>query len=146
MTDRIDSATGLRLVASPSAPVFRVAKSSYGPMNPPVREGSKRRGWNRWDTPGRTVYTSDSTETAYIEAMAWAHEEAANHDRAIRKTAEHFGISAKEAREMVEADWLKAGNMQPGWLPTIWRDGRRMYQLTFRGLGSHGTGLNAKDR
>ncbi|NEN04731.1 hypothetical protein G3T36_02505 [Diaminobutyricibacter tongyongensis] len=32
---------------------------------------------------------------------------------------------------MVEADWLKAGNMQPGWLPTIWRDGRRMYEMTF---------------
>ncbi|WP_426624443.1 hypothetical protein ACPPVW_18120 [Leifsonia sp. McL0607] len=131
MTDRVDSATGLRLVASPSAPVYRVAKSSYGPMNPPVREGSKRRAWNRWDTPGRTVYASDSTETAYIEALAWAHEEAASHDRAIRKTAELFGISTKKARAMVEADWLKAGNMQPGWLPTIWRDGRRMYQMTF---------------
>jgi hypothetical protein len=100
-------------------------------MNPPVREGTKRRAWNRWDTLGRTVYASDSTETAFIEALSWAHQEAATHDRAIRKTAELFGISAKEAREMIEADWLKAGNMQPGWLPTIWRDGRRMYQLTF---------------
>jgi hypothetical protein len=34
---------------------------------------------------------------------------------------------------MVEDDWLKAGNMQPGWLPTVWRDGRRMYQLSLPG-------------
>lgn len=131
MTAQVDSATGLRLVASPAATVHRVAKSSYGPMNPPVREGSKRRAWNRWDTPGRTVYASDSPDTAYIEALAWAHEEAASRDRSIRKTAELFGVSVKKARQMVEDDWLKAGNMQPGWLPTIWRDGRRMYQLTF---------------
>lgn len=131
MTNRVDSATGLRLVASPSVPVYRVAKSSYGPMNPPVRDGSKRRAWSRWDTPGRTVYASESAETAFIEALAWANEEAVSHDRAIRKTAELFGIPTTEARAMVEADWLKAGNMQPGWLPAIWRDGRRMYQLTF---------------
>lgn len=129
MTARVDSATGLHLVSSPTAPVYRIAKSSYGPMNPPVREESKRRTWNRWDTPGRTVYASDSAGTAYIEALAWAHEEAASRDRAIRKTAELFGVSPKKAHEMVEADWLKAGNMQPSWLPTIWRDGRRMYQL-----------------
>jgi len=109
VTARVDSATGLRLMASPTVPVFRIAKSSYGPVNPPVREDSKRRAWNRWDTRGRTVYASDSAGTAYIEALAWAHEEAAGRDRAIRKTAEL-------------------------WLPTIWRDGRRMYQLTRDGL------------
>jgi len=62
--------------------------------------------------------------------LAWAHEEAAAHDRAIRKTAELFGVSNKKARAMVEDDWLKAGNMQPGWLPTVWRDGRRMYEIS----------------
>lgn len=131
MTDRVDAATGLHLVSSPAAPVYRVAKSSYGPMNPPAREGSKRRAWSRWDTPGRTVYASDSPETAFIEALAWAHDEAASRNRAIRKTADLFGISPRAARELVEADWLKAGNMQPGWLPSVWRDGRRVYRLTF---------------
>ncbi|HEY8310453.1 MAG TPA: hypothetical protein VIG47_07850, partial [Gemmatimonadaceae bacterium] len=108
-----------------------MAKSSYGPLNPPFRDGSKRRAWNRWDTPGRTVYASDSVQTAYIEGLAWANEEATAHDRAIRKTAEFFDVSVRAARAMVEADWLKAGNMQPGWLPTVWRDGRRMYAITF---------------
>ena len=104
MTDRLDAASGLRLVASPSSVVYRVAKSSYGPLNPPVRDDSKRRAWNRWDTPGRTIYASDSATTAYIESLAWAHEEAASHHRALRKTAELFGITVKRARAMVEDD------------------------------------------
>jgi len=130
VTERLDAASGLRLVASPSSVVYRVAKSSYGPLNPPLRDDSKRRTWNRWDTPGRTIYASDSVTTAYIESLAWAHEEAASHDRMLRKTADLFGISIKKARAMVEHDWLKAGNMQPGWLPTVWREGRQMYQLS----------------
>ncbi|MGO4385879.1 hypothetical protein AB4Y80_16895, partial [Specibacter sp. RAF43] len=30
---------------------------------------------------------------------------------------------------MVEKDWVANGNMVPGWLPAVWRDGRLMYTL-----------------
>ena len=30
---------------------------------------------------------------------------------------------------MVEEDWVRNGNMVPGWLPASWRDGRLMYRL-----------------
>jgi hypothetical protein len=48
---------------------------------------------------------------------------------AVAFAAAQFGISVEAARELIQDDWTRNGNMVPGWLPANWRDGRLMYTL-----------------
>jgi hypothetical protein len=48
---------------------------------------------------------------------------------AVAFASRQFGLSLKAARELIQDDWTRNGNMVPGWLPASWRDGRLMYTL-----------------
>ncbi|HJT90809.1 MAG TPA: RES domain-containing protein [Mycobacterium sp.] len=54
--------------------VWRVAMTSYGPLNPPVRSDygrNDRGGWSRWDVAGhRTIYAATCRVGALAEAIA----------------------------------------------------------------------------
>lgn len=63
--------TGLRIVASRGQSVYRVARRSFGPLNPPVRTGGSALDWSRWDTPGRTVYGGSTEKCAFMEVLAY---------------------------------------------------------------------------
>lgn len=69
-------ATRLSLVSAPDRLVWRVAKSSFGPLNPLQRSadsGCDVSSWGRWDVRGaRTVYAAESPAGAYVETLAWA--------------------------------------------------------------------------
>ena len=70
---RVCARTGLVLVASAGEAAYRVALSSYGPLNPPVRGpvGSEVSSWSRYDTyDGRTVYTASTPGCAFDEVLA----------------------------------------------------------------------------
>lgn len=114
---------------------WRVARQSYGPLNPPDRPaqgpGSDPVGWGRYDTVGRTVYAAADTAGAFLEALSWARTQISATNRAIRKTAAWFGVTEQEAWRMVEDDWRRNGAMTPGWVPGVWRAGRRIYRLQF---------------
>lgn len=117
----------------PSDKVFRLATTSYGPLNPQLRDAlGPRDSWARWDTPGRTVYAVDSRRAAFVEATSWARQEkpkaAPVH---LSKTAAALGISVKELADEIDADWGTGNWMNRGWLPTGWREARRMYKLDF---------------
>jgi hypothetical protein len=111
---------------------YRVARESYGPLNPPVRvPGSDPFGWSRFDAPERTIYAAEDEKSAFIEALSWARQELADHHKTLAKTAEYLGISIQELSSSIEEEWLRNSSMAPSWVPTVWRDGRRIYQLTF---------------
>ena len=61
---RICGKTGLALVDGPDS-AYRVAKESYGPLNPQERGllSDDRSLWYRFDTPGRTIYAAEQRKT-----------------------------------------------------------------------------------
>lgn len=127
---RVCADTGLSLT-DPGLTGYRIAKSSYGALDPKPRDGSLvgRTSWSRFDTPGRTIYLAETRRTAFAETLSPARVGPA-FNSAVEFAAHHFGISAALAREEIEEEWTRNGNLVPGWLPASWRDGRRMYQLT----------------
>lgn len=131
--NRTCSRTGLALVDSPSTPIFRVATTSYGPLNPREREANvDARAWARWDTVGRTVYAVDSRRAAFVESTSWARQEKPKAAPVqLSKTAAALGVSPEEFAKEIDADWGISNGMNRGWLEAGWREARRMYRLTF---------------
>src|SRR5690625_898547 len=66
-------ATRLDVVASSGQSIFRVAKTQYGPVNPPARVPGEHpvKDWSRWDTPGRTVYGCSTPMGAFVEVLEY---------------------------------------------------------------------------
>ncbi|WP_051298874.1 RES domain-containing protein [Arthrobacter castelli] len=128
---RICTKTGLALVDGPVS-AYRVAKESYGPLNPPERGllSDNRSTWYRFDAPGRTVYAAEDPQTAFLEALSWARMTAA-HQHHLEKTAAFFDTPIDVIRSEVEQQWHANGHMAPGWIPANWRDGRLLYSLQF---------------
>ncbi len=126
---RICQKTDLALIDGPVS-AYRVAKESYGPLNPQERGllSEDRSTWYRFDTPGRTIYAAEDPTTAMLEALSWARMTAA-HDAYLRKTAAFFGAPVETIRQEVEDQWHANGHMIPGWIPANWRDGRLLYSL-----------------
>jgi hypothetical protein len=73
MDSTICAATGLNIVASCGQSIFRVARTQYGPVNPPPRIPGEHpvEGWSRWDTPGRTVYGCSTATGAFVEILEY---------------------------------------------------------------------------
>ena len=70
---RVCTRTGLVLVPAAGEREFRVAMTSYGALNPPVRgpAGSDVLSWSRHDTyGGRTIYTASTRGCAFDEVLA----------------------------------------------------------------------------
>lgn len=65
------ASTGLNLVRSGGRSIFRVAKSKFGPLDPPERAGDDPSSWSRWDTPGRTIYGGTTPEGAFVEVLEY---------------------------------------------------------------------------
>jgi hypothetical protein len=84
--------------------------------------------WSRFDTPGSTVYLAGDRRTAYAETLAMARVGKDFRD-AVAFASRQFGMSLEAARELIQDDWTRNGNMVPGWLPASWRDGRLVYTL-----------------
>lgn len=126
---QVCASTGLAYTYGPVTG-FRIAKSSYGPLNPVPRVGgaTDKTAWSRFDTPGSTVYLASDKRTAYAETLSMARV-GQDFRNAVAFAASQFGISLEEARRLVCEDWTRNGNMVPGWLPANWRDGRLMYTL-----------------
>lgn len=129
--NRICTTTGLALIEGPLK-AYRVAKESYGPLNPQERGllSEDRDHWYRFDTPGRTVYAAADAQSAFIEALSWARM-TQRHRTYLSKTAKFMGLPLSEMRRIVEEEWSANSSMVPGWLPANWREGRLLYTLEF---------------
>lgn len=126
---RICSATGLGLVSTPDQ-VFRISKTSYGPLAPKVRTPLESPlGWSRFDTVGRTLYAADSVLTSYLELLAPFRTVVADKRRALEPAARIMGMSLDEYWEAILNEWGEQGNMHAMWLPRTFREGRAVYTL-----------------
>lgn len=70
----ICASTRLNIVASSGQSIYRVARTQYGPLNPPPRmPGGKLpvEQWSRWDTAGRTVYGGSTAVGALVEVLEY---------------------------------------------------------------------------
>lgn len=79
---RICTKTGLTLTAGP-ATAYRIARQSFGPLNPPLRDSDDVGAWSRYDTLGRTIYAASDKLTAYMEVLAYYRTVAINQKRAL---------------------------------------------------------------
>lgn len=128
-TTRVCSLTGFALTSSPNL-THRIARESYGPISPPFREpGSDPRAWSRFDTPGRTIYLSADRLTAYMELLAPYRAEVNARRKALEPAANSLGLALQDYWDSVVADWDRSGHMKVGWLPGVFREGRRIYSL-----------------
>lgn len=131
MAGRICAKTGLALTSGPVGS-YRIARQSYGPLAPKVREpGGDVRDWSRYDTVGRTLYTSADRLTAYMELLAPYRTEIAGKKRALQPMADFTGIALDDLWREIVSEWDEQGTMKASWLPRTFRNGRELYTLSF---------------
>lgn len=132
MTSRTCTTTGLFLIDRPVA-MYRVAQSrpDRGPLNPLRRStdpAADRSTWNRFDTPGLTIYGADTRATAFTESIAYKAP-SARHYAGLAEIAVHQGITLQALLEELRA----TGKAVDG-LYHNWRLERSIFTLTFPAL------------
>lgn len=128
---RICASTGLALVSGPVA-AFRIARESYGPLDPPPRAPSDdRRTWSRYDTTGRSIYAADERLTAFMEMLAPYRTRVDEQRRALQPLAASLGRDLDELWNEIVSEWDASGSMRASWLPSVFREGRALYTINF---------------
>ncbi len=126
----ICASTGLSIVASAGQSIFRVARTEYGPVNPPPRIPGEHpvEDWSRWDTPGRTVYRCSSATGAFVEVLEYIRPD----PPAIPLTELFDDVDDDDADTLAEqiAQELPAhGGMPYRSISRGWRQSRSLYEL-----------------
>jgi hypothetical protein len=100
--------TGIALVPASGQTVFRLAKPSYGPLNPQRRTATSaddRSGWNRFDLPGeQTIYAASSPEGSYGELLGSLKK-----PRPVAAARLFDDAGGATMEELIAADWAAAG-------------------------------------
>lgn len=131
LDQRICSRTGLSLVEGPVS-ALRIARESYGPLNPvPRPPGETPQAWSRYDTLGRTIYACADRVTAYMELLAPYRTDVKAQRRALQPIADAMGKDLDVLWRDIVAEWDEAGTMKASWLPRAFREGRKLYTLSF---------------
>lgn len=106
---------------------YRVAKTTYGGLNPPSRSaGSDRQSCGRYDTVGSTVYLAAEATTAFGEVVA-PFALSLQGNSALQKDAEFLGLTLAAFIQEFKAHWEESNYMNTGCLPTQWRASRDLY-------------------
>lgn len=93
---------------------LRVATRTRGPLDPPVRLSGEDPGeWNRFDTPGSTIYLADSEEIAFAEMLStYALKLGQKHP--LQKDADFLGMGLEEFYCPVRPGMGRAPDPTPG--------------------------------
>lgn len=114
--------------------LWRVHKTEYGPLNPPLRQGPPNLTWGRFDIPRWvTLYGATTRLGAYAESLAGAGAPA---------TALPAGLFDEPA-ESVEQQWQALGHMAPNAVARQWRDFRQI--TAFRRRLAAGVAVDVAD-
>lgn len=112
------------VVTVPKA-LWRVHKTSYGPLNPPPRAGRPNKTWGRFDLRGwATLYGAVNPVGAFMESLAYA-------ELVPLPLADLFD---DQHPEPVEQQWERLGHMPTRSVPRQWRDVRTI--SSFRRVGA----------
>ena len=132
-SSRTCARTGLRVGAAAGQQGLRIAKPSYGPLNPPLRAADYTGvgGWSRWDVAGhRTIYAAVPEQFAYQEVLQYITP--ADTLQATRM-ADVFDDREDSDQSVLEAIAEEFGDMFR-WEPTAvaqqWRAERCLYEVT----------------
>lgn len=130
---RLCSRTGVALAAAAGEHAWRVARTAYGPLNPPLRptDGGDARDWGRFDTRGgRTLYGAASREGAYAEVLAAFKRRLGVSDPLAGAAAGLDDLDGTNGLiTLIEDEWASHGHMHLGHLPRGWRAARALYEL-----------------
>ncbi|MFH5880236.1 RES domain-containing protein [Arthrobacter sp. NA-172] len=105
-----------------------VAKPGRGPLNPMERPSDPvvdRRDWNRFDSPGLTIYGADQRAAAFTESLAYKAPSAKDY-AALAEEARFLGIGLGELLTDLRATGMPVDGMDPDW-----RLDREIYCLEF---------------
>lgn len=147
--------TGLRLIPTHERQAVRIARPSYGPMNPPLREPAPSNvgSWGRWDVPnGRTIYAADSEDIAYRELLAYLAPAVGLRTTLSQVFVEEDGPSdPRTVLEAIGSEWEDLFSISPTKIVQGWREGRRRYTLGLPDTGwavliEHGDSVEALNR
>ncbi|WP_216695323.1 hypothetical protein [Dietzia psychralcaliphila] len=136
MTARITVCPNTRLALVPAGgrSVYRLAKPSYGVLNPPTRSPSSsddRSGWNRFDLPGeQTVYCASSAEGAYGELLG-----ALKISGPYRADEYLDDPGEDDLYALIAQDWAELGARPPGVIDINWLYAHRMYTVVMPQAG-----------
>lgn len=124
------SATGIALIPARRQTVFRLAKPSYGPLNPRRRDISgtdDRIEWNRFDLPGeQTIYAASTPQGAYGELLGPLKK-----PRALPAAALLDDVGDATIEDLIANDWAQAGKQLPPYVVDLnWLYRFRLYTLT----------------
>lgn len=131
----ICATTGVALVPAGRQVLFRLAKPSYGPLNPRRRSISSsddRTDWNRFDIAGeQTIYAASSPEGTYGELLGSLKKPKA---APAAKYLDDAGGDALD--ELIRQDWAAAGKRLPPYAVDLnWLNEFRLYRLTLPASG-----------
>ena len=126
--------TGLALLPAGGQSVWRLAKPSYGVLNPPARGVSSsegRAGWNRFDLPGeQTIYCANSAEGAYGELLG-----ALKVGGPYRAQEYLDDPGADDLYALIARDWNDLGVRPPGVVDIHWLYAHRLYTVALPASG-----------
>lgn len=133
----ICSVTGIALLPSEGQRVYRLAKPSFGPLNPrqrPLSSADGRGDWNRYDIPGeRTIYAATRQEAAYGELLG-----ALKRPQQSLPASELFDDVDDDAAidDLIAQDWKDAGKrLAPYVVDIYWLYEMRLYTVSLPAAG-----------
>lgn len=126
--------TGLRLVSDQEGRYYRIAKTTYGPTSAPVRAEGDAATWNRFDSPGATLYVAAEQETAFAEVLSPFKRQLGDDDP-LQADADAVGMTREEFIEEVASQWREQDFQGVGAIPGEWRLERDIFQLEIAGGG-----------
>lgn len=124
------TSSGMNIVASAGQSIYRVARSQYGPLNPPARavEDPEVEAWSRWDTPGRTIYGGSTAMGAFVEVLEYITPD----PPAIPMTELFDDVGPDDAAtfaDQVARELPAYGAMPYRSISQGWRQARSLYEL-----------------
>lgn len=129
------SSSGLRLIEARRMAAYRIQRTDYPALSAPERDyAGDRLTWNRFDTPGRTLYLAETAECAYAETIS-PFKRALGSTDPLEKDARAIGMTLEQFYNAVAKDWRERQFMHTGTIPQSWRERReiRTVSLPFPG-------------
>ena len=129
------SATGLRLVGAAAENGLRISKTLYGASSALERlDVDPRQGWHRWDTPGWTLYYSETPEAAFAETIACFRLTVAQRST-LQDLADLWQMPVSDLIAALDEEADELGLPHVGVVHSSWRQLRTLYTVQLPATG-----------
>lgn len=133
---KVCTRTGLTLCRANGQRIHRVAKKSYGALQPQLRGDEPLPQWGRWDVRHhRTAYAATDPRGAFAETLASFRRSLGAGAPFPVDLSDYLDDLTGDGFAEVTKDWQDRGHMLPNYLPRGWREERDLYELKLPGEG-----------